>query len=367
MKISNQISDFFLDVFNFFKGRSVLGVDFGTTSIKIAELSEIKGKLILNNYGILETKEYLNHPNKALQTSSLPLDEMAATKYLKILLNEMKPKSNLVIAGVPAFASFSTVLDMPLMSEAEIAKAVMFQAPQYIPLKPGEALIDWIKIDEFNLSSNQKYLHVLVIGISKKLVETYKKIFKNVGLKLIFLEFDGLALVRSLIDPIDRDTLIVDIGAEETEIFVTSNGNLAYTGGTSYSGIHLTQTIGRSLGISSLRAESLKRKKGTADINNDLELAGLTLPFLDVIIQEANHIADIYKRRYGKIIERVMVVGGGANLLGIGKYFAKQTGLLEAKPNVFRNVGYNLVLEPIVRNLNNELALAIGLAEKYFI
>jgi len=366
MKIGNQLSEFFLDVFNFFKGRSILGVDIGTSSIKIAELTEAKGKLILNNYGILETKEYLNHPNKALQTSSLPIDEVATSKHLKILLNEIKPKSNLAIASIPAFASFSTVLDMPLMSEVEIGKAVMFQAPQYIPLQPTEALIDWIKVDEFNLSSNQKYLHILVMGISKKLVEAYKKIFKDAGLRLIFLEFDGLALVRSLIDKTDKDTLIVDIGAEETEIFIVKDGNLAYTGGTSYSGIHLTQTIARSLGISSLRAESLKRKKGTADVNNDIELAGLTLPFLDVIIQEVSHTADVYKRRYGKIIERIMVVGGGANLIGISKYFAQQTGLLEAKPNVFRKVGYNLSLEPIVRNLNNELALAIGLAEKYF-
>jgi Tfp pilus assembly PilM family ATPase len=79
-----------------------------------------------------------------------------------------------------------------------------------------------------------------------------------------------------------------------------------------------------------------------------------------------NYALDSYKRKYGKIVERVMVVGGGANLKGVDRYFAKQLGLLEAKPNVFRKVLYNVSLEPILMDLNNELSLAVGLGEKYF-
>lgn len=369
MKVGSAITEFFTDIFNFFKSRSVLGVDIGTSSIKIAEVSEIKGKLVLSNYGILETKEYLNHPNRAFQTSSLFIDEEYAARSLSILLREMKTKADLVIASIPSFASFSTVIDMPLMNAAETEKAVMFQAPQYVPFAKGEALIDWLKVGEFKTPEGKDFQHIFVIGIANKLIESYKSIFKKVGLKLINLEFDGLALVRSLLDKIDKDTVIVDIGAEETEIFVATQGVLAYAGGTTYSGIHITQAIGRSLDITSQRAELLKRSKGSALPNKgdgSQDLAILTTPFLDVIIQEVNHVVGVYKRRYGKIVERVMVVGGGANLAGIGEYFAQGTGLLEAKPNIFRKIDYNIKLEPVSRNLNNELALAVGLGERYF-
>jgi type IV pilus assembly protein PilM len=369
MNIGNKISDFFLDIFNFLRGRTVLGVDIGTSSIKIAELKEVKGKITLSNYGILETKAYLNHPNRAFQTSSLPLDEKVVAHYLKVLLKEMKTKSRIALSSIPSFTSFSTVIDMPLMSDKETEKAVMFQAPQYLPFAKGEALIDWIKTKEFETKEGKKYQSIFVIGISQKVIESYKKVFKEAGLKLVALEFDGLAFLRALIDAGDKDTVIVDIGGEETEIFISSSGSLMYAGGTSYSGIHLTQAIARSLDITPLRAESLKRSSASLIEENGKsfsEFSFLLTPFLDVILQEVNHIIDVYKRKYGKMIERVMVVGGGANLNGIGKYFASQLGLLEAKPNIFRKVDYNIKLEPISRNLNNELALAIGLAQKYF-
>lgn len=362
----NFVSDFFTDVFNFFKGRAVLGVDIGTTSVKMAEVAESGGKLNLVNYGILETKDYLNHPNKAIQTSSLPIEERETASVLKTLAGEVKPKTNLAIASIPSFASFATIIDMPLLSHDETAKAVMFQAPQYIPMPVSEALIDWSKVDEFGSDGRQKLQHILVIGISKKLIQKYKDIFREAGLRLVSMEFDGLATVRSLIDGGDEETIMVDIGAEETEIFVAAKGHLEYVGGTDYSGIHLTQSVARSLGITTLRAEELKRRRGLSSEGPESELSTLTIPFLDVIIQEVNHVKEVYRRRYGREVKKVMLLGGGANLIGIEKYFIRQTGLIEAKPNIFRKVSYKLSLEPILRQLNNEFPTAIGLAERYF-
>jgi type IV pilus assembly protein PilM len=366
MGITNGVSGFFTDVFNFFKGRAVLGVDIGTASIKIAEISEKSGTLNLTNYGILETKDYLNHPNKAIQTSSLPIEERETTDLLKMLLGEMKTKTNLAIASIPSFASFGTVIDMPLMSREETAKAVTFQAPQYIPMPVAETLIDWFKIDEFTGDSRQKFQHIFVIGISRKLIQKYKDIFRGAGLRLVSLEFDALAATRALVDDGDDETVIVDIGAEETEIFIASKGHVEYVGGTDYSGIHLTQSVARSLGITTLRAEELKRRRGLSSEGPESELSTLTIPFLDVIIQEVNHVKEVYHRRYGREVKKVMLVGGGANLIGIERYFVRQTGLIETQPNIFRKVSYQLNLEPVLRQLTNEFPTAVGLAERYF-
>ncbi len=366
MKITSVFSDFFSDVFNFLKARLVLGVDIGTASVKVVAVGERGGKLNLQNYGILETRDYLIHPAKALQTSSLPIDENAAAEALRILLREVKPKTATAVASIPAFSSFATVMDMPLLSPSETAKAVMFQAPQYIPMPVDEVTIDWFKVDEFASDAGQKYQHVFVVGIPKSVIQKYKNILKMAGLKLVSLEFDGLALVRSLVDSGDDETIIVDIGAEETDIFIASRGHLEYLGETDYSGIHLTQSVGRSLGITTMRAEELKRRRGLLSEGPESELSTLTIPFLDVIIQEVNHVRDVYKRRYGKEAKKIMLVGGGANLIGVGRYFSKQTGLIETKPSIFRKVSYDLRLEPVLAQLENELPVAVGLAERYF-
>ena len=367
MKIGTFFSDFIRDIGNFFRAGTVMGIDIGTSSIKVAELGRKKERFALLNYGIVESKEYLIHPNRAIQTSSLKIVEKDTTALLNSLLFEVKPKAKIAIASIPAFAAFMTVLDMPLISKEETAKAIMFQAAQYIPLPLKDVEIDWMKVDEFDTQERQRYQRILLIAIPQTIINAYKTIFHDAGLHLVALEVDGLALARALFSSTAPPTLLIDLGAEATNMFVITNGILQYAGETDYGGIYLTQAIGRSLGITLLRAEELKRRKGLLKGGAESELSTLTLPYLDVILQEVNHVRETYERRYSKKIERIMLVGGAANLLGIEKYFSAETGLPSAAPNLFRAMEYDLRLEPILRELQNELPVAVGLAERYFV
>ncbi|TSA46377.1 type IV pilus assembly protein PilM [bacterium] len=367
MKIIRFISDFFMDIGNFFKRRSVLGVDIGTTSIKIAEISNKGERLNLENYGILETKEYLNYPSRIIQSSSLKISEKDTAETLKTLLREMRTKSKIAVASIPAFAVFTTILEMPVMSDIETKKAVDFQAPQNIPLPMNEVALDWIKVGEFETPDRRRYQRIFLIGIPQEIIQKYKTIFKNAGLKLIALEIDGLSAIRALLEEKTKTTLLVDLGSETSNIFLMSDGNLFYAGQTDYGGIYLTQAIAHSLGISVMRAEELKRRRGLLTGGAESELSTLTEPFLDVIIQEVNHAKGTYEQRYGKKVDQAMLIGGGANLLGIEKYFADQITTPIVHPNIFRKVTYEVKLEPILGQLNNEFPIAIGLAERYFV
>lgn len=367
MKIGLFFSDFFKDIGNFFRAGAVLGVDIGTASIKLAELGKKNEQFALLNYGILEAKEYLIHPNRAIQTSSLKISEKDATALLKSLLLEVRPKTKIAVASIPAFAAFMTVLDMPLISKEETAKAILFQAPQYIPLPIQDVAIDWMKVDEFDTPERERYQRILLIAIPQTIIRAYKTIFHDADLNLTALEVDGLALTRGLFPNETVPTLLVDLGAETTNMFVVAGKNVQYAGESDYGGIYLTQAIGRSLGITLLRAEELKRRRGLLKGGAESELSTLTLPYLDVILQEVNHVREVYERRYSKKIERLMLMGGAANLLGVEKYFSAETGLPAILPNIFRGMEYDLRLEPILRELQNELPVAVGLAKRYFI
>src|SRR3989344_2284521 len=116
------IDDFFGDIRNFFRGGTVLGVDIGTASIKAVELRKTGDRFALKNYGILETRDYLDHPNAAIQTSSLKISEKDAASALRLLLREMKSKTNLAVATLPTFATFTTTLDFPDLPREETEK-----------------------------------------------------------------------------------------------------------------------------------------------------------------------------------------------------------------------------------------------------
>lgn len=358
--------DFFADIGNFFGARSVLGVDIGTSSVKVAEVARKGDVLSLVNYALLETGAYLNQPNRALQTSSLKLSVKETSELLRTALGEMKTRSRLAVASIPAFAAFQTLIDMPRLSPQETAKAVQFQAPQYIPLPAGDVAVDWLKVDEFQTENHESYQRIFLIGIPKDILERYKAVFRGAGLKLAALELDGLALARALLVKEAEPTLLVDLGAVSSSIFVVRNGLPLYASQTDYGGIHLTQAVARSLGITNARAEELKRRKGLIASGADSELSTLTLPFLNVIIQEVSHVKDTAERRFGSKIGRAMLTGGGANLLGVGKYFGSQLDIPIARPNPFTRLTYPVALETALMDLSNELPVALGVAEKYF-
>ena len=355
------IFDAVKDIGRFLLPASVLGVDIGTASVKVVQLSRKRGRPVLENYGILGTRSYLEHQNQAIQTSSLKAVEKDVVALLKILLKEMRIKQGKAVVAVPSFVAFITPLEIPLLSPQETKKAISFQARQYIPLPPSEVTIDWFTVGKFQHPRGPLYQRALLMGIPNDFVRGYQAIFRKAGLTLATVELESLAVVRAL-GPFSAPTMIIDFGAESTNVMVAEGERLVSNGQTDYGGSYLTQALSRSLGVSMNRAEDLKRRRGLKGEGGELELSTLMLSFLDVILQECEHAKKTYEERHGKKVERLVLVGGGANLIGIEQYFGGQLGLAVTAPAGLTKTAYDPKLEAIAPLLNRELSVALGLA-----
>lgn len=359
-------SDFFGDIKNFFSVQSVLGIDIGTVSMKLVEVSRAGGALTLETYGMLETKEYLRRANAALQTSSLRVSEQDIVPLLQMLVRESGAKGKYAIASLPTFSAFFMPLDMPAMPAAETAKAISFQAKQYIPLKPEEVSIDWLKLGESESEGGERTQRVLLTGIPNGLIERYRSIFRSAGLTLIALEIETHSLARALAGEGNAPRLVLDIGGESSSAIIVSGGVPHELGQTDYGGLTLTQSIGRSLGISPLRAEDLKRRRGLSKTGSEYELSTSLYPFLDVIIQEARRVRDQFEQKNKTKVQAATLTGGGANLVGIDEYLQERLGIPVAPANVFQKFRHPLGIEPALQSLNRELAVSLGLALRHY-
>jgi len=363
----NFVTDFFRDIANFFRSGSVLGIDIGTSAIKAVEVFKKGDALRLQNYAILETKSYLERQNRVIQTSSLKISENDGAYLLGALLREMKPSAGIAVASLPAFASFITVLEMPLLSKTETDRAVAFQARQFIPIDVQQVYIEWFRIEEFQDEGGNKSQRIMLLGIPKDIIARYKSVFKAAKIKIAAFEIESLALVRSLAPRADgAPTLIVDIGAYATNIIVSEGDIMRFGGETDYGGVHLSHALSRGLGVSVFRAEELKRRRGLIGSGGEIELSTSMLPFLDVIIQEVRHVKASYERRYGKVPGQAIFAGGGSNLLGLEKYIERELGVKAVFPPKLSGLSYIPEIEPISGPLTRSLGVAIGLAKKYF-
>lgn len=351
-----------------FKPTSYLGVDIGTSSIKIVEVLKSLKKPQLKAYGILETYGHLERLNNAIQTSSLKILEKETSELLKALLVEMKTKTKDVIASLPQFLVFTTLMELPQMTGDDTGKNVSFQARQYIPLPISEVSIDWLRVGEREDENGVKKQLVFLIGVPNEHIKKYKGIFKTAGLTLRALELESLSLTRAFIGSEQTPTVLVDIGARSSVISVIDKGLLQYSSQTDFAASSLTQAIAGGLNINIRRAETLKKQRGLLGRGGEYELSTLILPFLDAIIEEIKRaIKNFQEKNQENRIERVILAGGGSNLLGIEKYFTAQINLPIIKGNPFLRVGYPPEIEPLINELSADFGTAIGLGIKELI
>ncbi|MCS6789096.1 MAG: type IV pilus assembly protein PilM [Patescibacteria group bacterium] len=353
--------------FNFIKQNlnpSYLGVDIGTSSIKIVEVGQGENNPKLLNYALLENKGSLLRSNAVFQSSELKIFDKEMIEILRQMIEKMKPTTNQAIASIPVFSSFITILNFPEMSDRELKQAIVFQAKQYVPMPLSEVALDWQKIAEYEDDQGLKTETILLIAIPQDLIKKYQKIFNEVGLSLLALEIEPLSLTRSIIWKDKTPTILVDIGNLTTSISFVEDGILKFVGQTDFAGSSLTKSISTTLNINPLRAEEIKCQRGVLVGGADFELARSMFFILDLIINEIKKLEFNFASNLKKNIkfERLILSGGGANLLGIENYFSHQLNIPVIKAEPLNYIEYNLEIKPLIKELNPLLSVALGLA-----
>lgn len=362
------MANFFGSLSSSLKKQSYLGIDIGTASVKAVELEEVHGKVTLKNYGILEGYGHLDRINNAIQTSSLKMLDKETAGLIEELLKNMNPGTKNIVASLPAFSAFTSLLEIPVMSKEETAQAMQYQAKTFVPLPLTDVTIDWLPVGEYTDEKGVRKQQVFLVSVPNDLIAKFKNIFNAVGLNLRFLEVETLSLARLLTTGDPTTSLVIDIGARSSAIAVASGGSLKYNAQTDFAGSALTQAITKGLDINVRRAEDLKRQKGLTGTGGEYQLSTLMLPYVDVILNEVRRVRDIYEKNYNDHIERVILSGGGANLAGIEEYVSGQMGdLPTVKASPFDRIAYPPELAPLVNNLGAPLAVALGLGMRQFL
>lgn len=354
-------------IFGSLKSDHYLGVDIGTTSIKAVELTKSgKGVFTLNNYALMEAYGHLERFNSALQSSNLKLLDTDIVSYLRLMMSKAHFTTNRVIASLPAFSAFTTLLELPVMSDREIGQSIAFQAKNYVPLPISTVTLDWIKVGERQDPGGAKKQQVFLISVANEQIEKYTTIFRSAGLKLEALEIEGISIARALTIGNPKPMLIVDIGGRSTALSVAQNGFLKFAGQTDFSSGSLTQALSTALNIGARRAEDLKRQTTLMGGAGEQELSTIMLPIIDAILNEAKRVKSGFENGYKDQIAGVILAGSGANMAGLDKYASQQLGLPVTIANPLEHIAYPSELSVVMKTLGPTLSTVTGLAIKNF-
>ena len=331
----------------FSKKKSVLGVDIGTTSLKIVQVSDNDG----SSPQVLETYGMVNTPFEVDNMAPDSVDKVSSV--LINLLNKAGVTTDKAVASMSNSAVFTSVIEMPTLTDAELNNAVRFEAKKYIPLPLDEVNMSWTALDK---TPDGKTV-VLVTAAQKALVLNYQRIFKAAKLDLLSIDIEALALIRSVIGDDKGSVLMVDIGARSTHLNIIEKGSLLLTRNVPVGGETITNTIARALKISYVRAEQFKKDFG---INQSSVVPEAIKPILMQIKGEAQQLISIYRAR-SRVFDKMIIVGGGASLPGLDSFFG-DLGPKVIHGDPLSRITYNPELKPLLEQYSGSLAVAIGLA-----
>ncbi len=335
----------------FSKKKSILGVDIGTVNIKIAQVSHEQNP-VLETYGMVNTSYQLGGKNDAAM-----LGQMA--DILKTLVKKAGVTTKKCIISFPNSSVFTSVIELPPMDEKELATAVEFEAKKYVPLSLSEVDLSWSPVvgplaSTPPAGSPQK---ILITAVPKQITNNYMKVFDMAGLEPIVGEIEALALIRSLIGNTPLNCVIIDIGAKSTGLNIIENGYLRLSRNLNIGGDTITTKIAESLNISPARAEQFKKDFG---VSGSTFIPDTIKPVLNIIKNEVKQLLTIYQS-HNILVNKILVVGGGANLPGIVDYFSDLGGSVELG-DPLKTVGYDQSIGPILKRYSLNLPIAIGLA-----
>ncbi|MGC8651130.1 MAG: type IV pilus assembly protein PilM [Minisyncoccia bacterium] len=339
-----------------------LGIDIGTTALKVVELKRINNKIELSNYGILEKYGHLERINDAIQTSTFKLLEESTALLLKQVLSTAKVGTVTAYMTLPGFSSFVSLVEFPEMNDKELGKAIHYQAPQYIPMSLEEMTLDWQIIER-----GGEKMQVLLMAVPTDIVQRYVKTAELAKISLKGLEIETMAISRLFGMKEKNPAVILDIGGRTTSISVMDNGNLRQTHNIDTAGGDLTQVIANGLGINPLRAEEIKKTASlTTQYQGEIDLLKLLTPLLDVIKREVEKSINNYYLQSKRKVEKIILTGGGANLNGLDKYYSEALFLPVVKGDPFSwgLISYHPNLAPVIKDIGTNLTAACAVAFK---
>ncbi|MFA6554641.1 MAG: type IV pilus assembly protein PilM [Candidatus Paceibacterota bacterium] len=350
----------------FQKETSVLGVDIGSSSIKIVQIKKKHGRAVLQTYGELALGPYAGV--EVGRSVALPSEKMA--EAVRDILKESKTTTVLCGTSLPLSASLTAFISLPPISDKQIKDVVTIEARKYIPVPLNEVLLDYsiIPREESYVAENEtakpekQGRDVLVIAIHNDFINEYQSIMRGSGLQPSFYEVEIFSSIRSALDRGVATSMIVDMGARSTKLYIVERGVLRSSHIINKGSQDITLALSKALSISIAEAESLKRTHGLKGGPEFKELTEIITVNLDYMLYEANSALLAYQKKYSKNVSKIVLTGGGVLLKGFTDLakISFQTEVVYADP--FGKLETPAILAEEFSRAGPEFTVAIGTA-----
>lgn len=333
-------------------------LDIGTNAVRVVQLEHNGAdSWTLQHFGYAPLDEKTS--SSASAESLRRLGEVIMTAVGQSGIREKN-----VAIGLPSSKTFTTVIEVPTMSEAELRSTIKYQVDQYIPMALAETKVDWAPLGQSLHDPKQQ--EVLLASTAITYTEERLEFIESLGLNVIAAEPDPLAMVRSLLPSNINDArLIIDVGEQSTDLAVTFSDSprLVRTIPTGLKS--LIKAAVQNLNVQEDQARQFILKFGLAPDRLEGQVYRAIESTLDSFATELTKSIKFFQTRYPNTpVGGIMLSGFSAVVPQFGEYITAKTGVVCTVANPWQRVKVSQADQQQLLTVASEFATVIGLAQR---
>lgn len=341
-----------------FGSNDTVGLDIGSSYLKVVRLKEKKGAFELDSFDMLPL------PPELIVEGSI-IDSLRLVESIGELLKKAKVKSKTCVIGIAGHTSvIIRRITLPEMGEEELAESIKFEAEQYVPFDIEDVNIDFQILGPMEEPGQ---MDVMLVACKKDIINEYTQVVREAGLNPLIVDVNTFCIgnsyeINNEIDT-DRTIALVDVGASTVNINVLKGGVTVFTRDAAIGSNRHTESLQQEFGLDYEAAEKLKRGEAVEGAGPD-DAESLLMAANAEIAEEISRSLDLYRSTaYMEEIHEVVLSGGGALVRGFPQQLSEAVGLEVSLANPFRNIKLPGRFDrSYIEDMGPIAAVAVGLA-----
>ncbi|HSP35464.1 MAG TPA: type IV pilus assembly protein PilM [Thermoanaerobaculia bacterium] len=316
----------------FSKSKNVVGLDIGSSAVKLVELKDKKG----GQYELVKLGIERLSPEAIVDGSIM--DSSMVVETISKLNNEKSVKNSNYATSLSGHSVIIKKISLPAMSPEELAESIQWEAEQYIPFDINDVNLDYVPLN----TGTGDNVDVILVAVKKEKINDYTSVISQTGKIPVMVDVDAFALQNCYEMNYDvrdnRTVALVNIGASVTNVNVLQGTNSLFWRDITFGGNQYTDAIQRELSLSFEQAEELKRGKTVGD-----HTIQQVIPILNSVSEdfagELRKTLDFFTATSGADrIDEIVLAGGGSGVLNLDATLRDKFGIPVSIMDPFRNV-----------------------------
>jgi len=342
----------------FGKKETLVGLDIGSQTLKVAEISESKRGRELKRFGMTEI------PHGAIEDGTIN-DPESVAESIRQLFKAYNIKERNVAISIGGYSVIVKKIAVQTMDEEQLQETIHFEAEQYIPFDISDVNLDFQILGDNETNPNQ--MNVFLVAAKKEMVNDYVSLANLAGLNPCIVDVEAFALQNTFeanYDTAGDNVALIDIGASKTSLNILKGNNSVFMRDVSLGCLQINQKIISLIDCSYDEAEQLKYG-GDSERLSDEDLKGIVSSVVADWCTEIRRALDFFYSTYpDDRINRILLSGGGANIAEFRQLLAVEASAEVETINPFTNiyVDDDRIDPEFIKQIGPQAAITTGLA-----